>query len=89
MPFEVEILQRLDFVHAFLNVVFAKGALPSRMGKTHLLRTKCFGHREQTHTGLIAPCRLASGRNARFYALKILGNGGHNRAKGTKSTEYL
>jgi hypothetical protein len=89
MPLQVEILQCLDFVYAFLDVVFAKCALPGRMGKSHLLHAKCFGHCEQMHTGAITASSQASGRNARFYELKILGNGGHNSYKGTKSTEYL
>jgi len=63
--------------------------LASRMGKTHRLRAKCFGHREQMHTGAITACGQTSARNACFYVLKIMGNGGHNPAKGTKSTEYL
>ena len=43
------LLERGDFFHGFLDVVFAKGHLSGCSGLFHRLWTKSFGHRQQLH----------------------------------------
>ena len=74
VPLQRQISEGSDLVHAFLNVVFAKGPLPRRMGLAHSFWAPSFGHRQQVHAGRITARGLAGRLDVRAHLRQIFGN---------------
>ena len=68
----LDVLQGGDFVHAFLNVVFAKVALAAGGDLAHIVGAEGFGHGQQLHAVGTACAGCTRGRDAGLYGVKVV-----------------
>ena len=80
----IHLLQRRDFFHGLLNVVFAKRLLP-RLGRLENgFGAKGFGNGQQAHLGRVASGGLARLGDPAHHLLEVVSNRGHNVRQRTK-----
>ena len=66
------VMQRDDFVYAFLDVVFAKVSLAAGRDLAHIIGAESFGHGKQLHAIAASCARSASGCNTRLYSMEVV-----------------
>jgi len=78
VPHQRQLAQRGDFLHRFLDVVFAKPGLPGGIRGLDGIRTKGFGNRQKCDGVITSASGLAGGVQARAHRSQLRRNRGHN-----------